>query len=113
MNAGSTPSALGRIFFDQVYEHLGLDLPSGLDNEDDFAQLDTAIQHVGTFLKDQGYLRTHFGFHFDFDVDIEHAGRQIRQNRADLLSDLNQNGVAYALYEMGYPVILPSTVYLY
>ena len=26
---------------------------------------------------------------------------------------MQRNGVAYALYEMGYPVILPSAVYLY
>ncbi|MBV7334756.1 hypothetical protein KFU94_42255 [Chloroflexi bacterium TSY] len=101
---------VGKIFFDQVYEHLELDLPSGLDSKDDFAQLDAAIQNVGVFLKEQGYLRTHFDFRFD--VDIEHGGRHIQQTKTELLSEL-KNGVAYALYEMGYPVILPSAVYLY
>jgi hypothetical protein len=29
------------------------------------------------------------------------------------LAHLHHNGLAYALYEMGYPIILPSAVYLY
>ena len=102
---------VGKIFFGQVHDHLGLDLPQGLHSQADFSQLDRAIQQTGAFLHDQGYLRTHFAF--PFDVEIEHAGRHIQQRKADLLADLNQNGVAYALYEMGYPVILPSAVYLF
>lgn len=102
---------VGKIFFRQVHDHIGLSLPADLESAANFEQLDEAIQKTGAFLKEEGYLRTHFDF--PFDVDIEHAGRHIRQSKANLLSDLQANGMAYALYEMGYPVILPSAVYLY
>lgn len=102
---------VGKRFFAQVHDHLGLQLPSGLETQAEFEQLDAAILQTGAFLHEQGYLRTHFAF--PFDVDIKHAGRHIQQTKANFLSDLHQNGCAYALYEMGYPVILPSAVYLY
>ncbi len=102
---------VGATFFNQVDQHLLLDVPSGLESQDDLDRMVKAIELTGAFLMQQGYLRTHFAF--SFDVDVEYEGRQIRQRRVDLIPNLKQNGVAYALYEMGYPVILPSAVYLY
>ncbi len=102
---------VGKSFFDQLDQQLRLDLPLKLENENDFNQLDDCIQQTGRFLHEQGYLRTHFAF--PFDVDVQHQGKHIVQSKADFVSDLQQNGVAYAMYEMGYPVILPSAVYLY
>ena len=40
------------------------------------------------------------------------GGHPITQRKADFLPALS-GGVAYALYDMGYPIILPSAVYLY
>jgi len=77
---------VGKIFFQQVRHYLNLDLPIGLTYEPSFIRLKASLQNLGTFLKTQGYLRDHFDFKFDLDV---------------------------ALYEMGYPAILPSAVYLY
>jgi hypothetical protein len=47
------------------------------------------------------------------DVDITHRGRRIRQRAEDFRDILNRGDPAYALYEMGYPAIMPSAVYLY
>ena len=102
---------VGKLFFDQVYERLALDLPDGLETEEQFAQMNNCIQRVGGFLAEQGYLRDHFAFHFD--VDLEHAGRHIQQTDSEFLSNLSDGGTGFALYEMGYPIILPSAVYLY
>jgi hypothetical protein len=102
---------VGRIFFSLVQNHLRLDLPLGLNNEQEFSQLKVGLHQVGNFLQRQGYLRDHFKF--SFEVDVNYAGRSIKQTEADFLTGLHRNGLAYALYEMGYPVILPSAVYLY
>jgi hypothetical protein len=102
---------VGRIFFSRLQAHLKLDLPEGLADEQAFAQLQAALDQVGAFLQMQGYLRDHFAFYFE--VTTAHAGRRIEQTQADFLADLQQNGRAYALYEMGYPAILPSAVYLF
>jgi hypothetical protein len=103
---------VGKIFFRLVQTHLNLDLPLALNDEQSFSQLRNCIQRVGNFLKAQGYLRDHF--RFSFTVDVKHAGSiVIKQTEADFLEDLRHNGLAYGLYEMGYPVILPSAVYLY
>lgn len=102
---------VGRRFFEQMHGHLGLDLPSELRNRMQFEQLKTSIAHVGSFLSQEGYLRDHFAF--TFEVDVPYAGQQIVQEEEQFLSRLRQDGLAYALYEMGYPVILPSAVYLY
>ena len=102
---------VGKRFFDQVDAHLGLDLPAQLDSEDDFKQLKECIAEVGHFLAAEGYLRDHFAFHFD--VTIEHAGTQIEQTDGEFMQLLRENGIGHALYEMGYPIILPSAVYLY
>ena len=102
---------VGRKFFIQLHDHLKLSLPQYLDFERDFARLQDNLQRVGDFLLRQGYLRDHFAF--SFDVTTPHAGSAIAQTHADFLSALKRDGVAYALYEMGYPVILPSAVYLY
>jgi hypothetical protein len=99
------------MFFDLLQRHLNLDLPSRLDGKADFDQLKASIQSVGGFLKEQGYLRDHFDFLFS--VDVEYAGKRIKRTEADFLNDLKNNGIAYAVYEMGYPAILPSAVYLY
>ena len=102
---------VGKIFYDQVHDRLGLNLPSGLDTPEQFAQLKNEIDSVGTFLHAQGYLHTHF--RFTFDVDVEAGGSTIHQVDADALDNLKKYNLAHALYEMGYAVILPSAVYLY
>ncbi len=102
---------VGARFFSQLADHLALDLPPSLNTESDFVRLSKAIQEVGGFLQAQGYLRSHFAFHFD--VTTTYAGRALDQREADFLRALASGGTAYALYEMGYPVILPSAVYLY
>lgn len=102
---------VGAIFYDQVHNHLALNLPTGLDTSEQFAQLKAEIDAVGAFLHKQGYLHTHF--RFTFDVDAEAGGTQIQQSDADALNNLKTNNLAHALYEMGYAVILPSAVYLY
>lgn len=102
---------VGRRFFAQLADHLALDLPAALRTDADVASVRAAIDTVGAFLVAQGYLRDHFAF--TFDVDVAHAGRVIRQDGADLATRLHDDGLAFALYEMGYPAILPSAVYLY
>lgn len=102
---------VGKRFFNRLRRHLNLDLPEGLTDAGSVGRLQGCIDQVGRFLKDQGYLRTHFAFRFD--VDIEYHGRRIKQTAATMRENLQHNSVAYALYEMGYPAILPSAVYLY
>lgn len=102
---------VGRLFYDQVHKQLALSLPPQLATEADLTQLQLAITKVGQFLQAQGYLRDHFAFHFD--VNVHHAGTDIKQREEDVVSILLQGQPLYALYEMGYPVILPSAVYLY
>ena len=102
---------VGRLFFNRLREHLALSLPPALDNGSQFRQLKEGIQAVGQFLQTQGYLRDHFKF--PFDINVNYAGQSIQQSEADFLPNLHEKGIAYALYEMGYPVILPSAVYLY
>lgn len=102
---------VGTVFFDRLRNYLGVKLPDGLDHKSEFDQLMTSIQSVGQFLIVQGYLRDHF--RFSFAVGVEHAGNKITQTESDFLSDLHDKGMAYAVYEMGYPAILPSAVYLY
>ncbi len=102
---------VGRLFYQQLHEHLALTLPQQLQSEADFTQLQNAIGQVGYFLQEQGYLRDHFAFHFD--VALPHGGKQILQQPADFIDRLRQKQGSYALYEMGYPVILPSAVYLF
>ena len=101
---------VGKLFFDQVADHLELDLPADLVTDLDIDQLKGCIKQVGEFLSSQGYLRDHFAFHFD--VEIDHLGQSIAQKDEAFLS-LIQEGTGHALYEMGYPIILPSAVYLY
>ncbi len=102
---------VGKLFFDRLRDHLSLDLPEDLATPKQVSQLSDGIGRVGRFLHDQGYLRSHFAFRFD--VDIEHRGERIAQNAGVVVQNLQKNNLAYALYEMGYPVILPSAVYLY
>lgn len=102
---------VGKLFFDRLRRHLALDLPEDLAAPGQLEQLSGAIDGIGRFLRDQGYLRSHFAFRFD--VDIEHGGARIAQRGGDVIRNLLQDPPAYALYEMGYPVILPSAVYLY
>ena len=102
---------VGKLFYTAVHNHLQLNLPPALQTPDHFAQLQNSIQRVGHFLQNEGYLRDHFAF--PFNVNVTHSGKTIQQTETSFLSDLQSNGVAYALYEMGYPVILPSAVYLY
>ncbi|MEZ4736759.1 MAG: hypothetical protein R3E79_57495 [Caldilineaceae bacterium] len=102
---------VGKRFYHQLHEHLQLDLPLTLTTAEDFTRLQSAMIQIGDFLKSQGYLRDHFAFRFD--VTAPHLGQQIVQASSDFIDHLQKNGVAYALYEMGYPAILPSAVYLY
>ena len=102
---------VGKLFFDRLNRHLALDLPDGLNAPGQLDRLSAAIDHVGRFLNEQGYLRSHFAFRFD--VDIEQGASRITQHADDVVSRLEKGELAYALYEMGYPVILPSAVYLY
>ncbi len=102
---------VGKRFFSSMAAHLKLDIPTRLESEEDHRRLRRAIDDVGAFLQREGYLRTHFAFRLD--VDITHVGRRIRQKARDFPAILNGGGSAYALYEMGYPAIMPSAVYLY
>ncbi|MCY3555906.1 MAG: hypothetical protein OXH56_11375 [Gemmatimonadetes bacterium] len=102
---------VGKLFFDRLNRHLALDLPDGLNTPGQLERLSAAIDRVGRFLHDQGYLRSHFAFRFD--VDIEQGASRTIQHAGEVVSRLREGRLAYALYEMGYPVILPSAVYLY
>ena len=102
---------VGKIFFDRLRKHLDLELPDDLATPDQVRKISNGIGRVGRFLHDQGYLRSHFAFRFD--VDIEHDGARIAQHADEVAEHLQRDHLAYALYEMGYPVILPSAVYLY
>lgn len=102
---------VGRRFYQQVHEHLALVLPDQLTSDAGFATLQAALRQVGNFLQTQGYLRDHFAFRFD--VAIHHAGRQLTQRAVEVVAQVQAQQTIYALYEMGYPVILPSAVYLY
>ncbi|MDE0142939.1 MAG: hypothetical protein OXI80_21110 [Caldilineaceae bacterium] len=102
---------VGSLFFGQLVEILAIDLPASLNDRRDFAAVDSALSQVGRFLREQGYLQSHFGFRFD--VNTCHAGEKIDQSEQDFMRKLSADGTAYALYEMGHPVILPSAVYLY
>ena len=102
---------VGKTFFDRLRKHLDLELPHDLATPDQVREISDGIGRVGRFLHDQGYLRSHFAFRFD--VDIEHGGARIVQQADDVVQHLHRDHLAYALYEMGYPVILPSAVYLY
>ena len=102
---------VGERFFNGVAGFLALKMPASLTTTAQFTQLQTTIQQIGEFLQAEGYLRDHFVFRFD--VDTHYQGREIQQTSEQFLPHLNKNGVAYALYEMGYPAILPSAIYLY
>ncbi len=102
---------VGKSFFDRLKRHLALDLPDDLATTGRLERMSGAIDRIGRFLHDQGYLRSHFAFRFD--VDVEHGGTRIAQHAGDVVSRLQEDQLAYALYEMGFPVILPSAVYLY
>jgi hypothetical protein len=102
---------VGQQFFSLMQAHLNLALPDQLEAGPSFIRLKQAIQTVGAFLKIQGYLRDHFAF--TFAVDLDDKGGRISQSEAEFIEKVNHGQTAYALYEMGYPVILPSAVYLY
>lgn len=102
---------VGRLFYTQLHNHLSLALPAQLTSQNEFQQLQKAIALVGMFLQQQGYLRDHFAF--GFDVNVMRGGEQIVQHHDDIIGALTNGQSAYALYEMGYPAILPSAVYLY
>ena len=102
---------VGAHFFSRLSEHLALELPLSLSNEADLASVNHAVQRIGKFLLEVGYLRSHFAFRFD--VHATHAGTRSDQKSDNVLAALGSGGTAYALYEMGHPVILPSAVYLH
>jgi hypothetical protein len=102
---------VGQSFFSALHDHLNLNLPSDLNSENPFIVLQENILSIGEFLVAQGYLRDHFAF--TFDVDVNHAGRHIQQKKEAFIHNLQNEGSGYALYTMGYPAILPSAVYLY
>lgn len=102
---------VGRQFYDQVHNYLHLALPQQLSSTADLQQVERALVQVGQFLQQEGYLRDHFAFRFD--VDVQHVEKHIVQHREDVVPRLTEGHLVYALYEMGYPAILPSAVYLY
>jgi hypothetical protein len=102
---------VGKRFFGQLHSHLALALPPDLHTETNMQTAKKCLSEVGGFLHDQGYLRSHFAFRFD--VEIDHQGNHISQADVGVVGQLKDGGTAYALYEMGYPIILPSAVYLY
>jgi hypothetical protein len=102
---------VGKIFFTSIRDHLQLNLPSDLRTPTQLTHLQNNIDLIGKFLLDQGYLRDQC--EFTFCVDVIHAGKHILQETDDFLQNLHQNNAGYALYKMGYPVILPSAVYLF
>ena len=102
---------VGERFFGEVAKHLDLELPEQLRSAHDFDQLELAIDQVGSFLQTQGYLRDHFRFHFD--VNIDRPVNPIQQDRIGFRNEVRAGKTGYALYEMGFPIILPSAVYLY
>ena len=102
---------VGKRFFSRVEDRLHLNVPSRMDDEASFSQLKECIGKVGAFLIEQGYYRD--GVAFRFDVEVEHRGKKIVQRESDVLSRLERDGSAYALFEMSYPIILPSAVYLF
>ena len=102
---------VGKRFFAQVEDRLHLNVPSRMDDEASFSQLKECIGKVGAFLIEQGYYRDRVAFRFD--VEVEHQGKKIVQRESDVLSRLERDGSAYALFEMSYPIILPSAVYLF
>jgi hypothetical protein len=101
----------GKVFFSLVRRQLALSLPGDLNDGRSFTRLKGCIRDAGAFLKTEGYLRDHFDF--CFTVNVAHGGRRIDQAETEFIQTLKEQGIAYALYEMGYPVILPSAVYLY
>jgi hypothetical protein len=103
---------VGRQFFRPLQEQLNLNLPTNISTQTDFIQFQDAISIVSRFLTDQGYVRQ--GCSFNFDVDVIHQGKQIKQTEQDAEQALlGQQQTTYALFTMGYPAILPSAVYLY
>jgi hypothetical protein len=102
---------VGRQFFDQLSTHLELELPDRLGGDSTFGQMKTALTKIGRFLLDQGYLRTHFKFHFD--VNLPGQTPPISQDETGFRVAVQNGTMGYALYEMGHPIILPSAVYLY
>tara|TARA_B100000315_G_C14578301_1_gene589098 strand:+ start:2302 stop:3144 length:843 start_codon:yes stop_codon:yes gene_type:complete len=102
---------VGRRAFATLADRLGLDLPAGLDDQAGFEMLKAAIDSITTFLKQDGYFRDHGAF--VFEVDVEHQGQRLGQPEAEFVDRLQTAGSAHALFEMGYPVILPSAVYLF
>ena len=102
---------VGSIFFSQLHDYLDLDLPADLNDGGNFERLKSCLRQVSDFLMAEGYLRDYGQFKFSLDVD--YSGRRIIQTEEEFLEKLKRSGLAYALYEMGYPVILPSAVYLY
>lgn len=102
---------VGRRFFDRLASHLHLSLPPRLDDDASFRRLKEALDHVVQFLKEEGYVRTHAAFRFD--VRATRKSGDVVQPAGAFLERLTRQGTAYAVYEMGYPVILPSAVYLF
>lgn len=102
---------MGKRVYGALETHLGFDLPDRLITVNDLNQAKDAINMIGDFLKQQGYLRDHFAFRFD--VQAEHEGKSIEQSESSFLQRIVIGQTGYTLYEMGYPAILPSAVYLF
>ncbi len=102
---------VGKRFFGRVHDHLGLRLPARLEDEMSVAALKTSIAKVVAFLTDEGYFRDRAVFRFD--VNVPRTSGRIVQPESAVLDRLERDGRVYALFEMSYPVILPSAVYLF
>ena len=86
---------VGERFYNQLHDHLGVDLPNALESDRCLVQLKAGIAQVGDFLQAQGYLRDHFGF--DFSIDAVHAGQTICQQEHEIVDRLQANHSVYAL----------------
>jgi len=102
---------VGAKFFDSLQAHLDLELPDRLENRQQFDRLKTCIAQIGAFLVEEGYVRDHFDFRFALvGKEIATGGRQTEEM---FLEKMKRGETGFAVYEMGFPVILPSAVYLY
>lgn len=101
---------VGKVFYEAMAFRLHLVLPKELDDNVDVEMLKNAIDQIGMFLLREGYLFDRFAF--SLDVDTKYKSKPTVQSSKGFLTNLKSGGTGYALYEMGYPIILPSAIYL-
>ncbi len=105
---------VGRRFYSQLEDELGLDLPEERHTEEQLESAKENINVIGEFLGQQGYLGAdEEPFEFKFEVEAERDGENVCQGEEEFITNLDENGRAYAQYVMSLPGILPSAVYLF